>query len=285
MDRRRADRASESEKEEAVKSTRVVVLISILAAYGSSGPVLGADAPTAPRPNGPRAAATGPAAPITDPRDWSGVWNGGGRPPTSAIPYTPEYKKIQDGIEAIMNTLQTSANNGPPSNARYCIPQGMPATMNDPIEFVITPGLVAVIDGNGQFRNIWTDGRKHTPDEFLLDSFSGESIGHWEGDTLVVDTVNLRNGNELAFAEKVGKITHIEERIKLRDNDTLEDVMVITSPTGFTKPYEKTVVKRRDRKGVVMEDYCIPALDPYVNHATGDLYFDLTPPTDAESRQ
>jgi hypothetical protein len=261
------------------------VLISILAALCSSGSVRGADEPIGSLPSSPRVATIGPPPPITDPRDWSGVWTGGGRPPTSAIPYTPEYKKIQDGIEEIMNTKQTEFKDGPQSNARNCIPQGMPGMMNDPIQFVVTPGLVAVLDGNGQFRNIWTDGRKHTPDEFLLDSFSGESIGHWEGDTLVVDTVNLRAGNELAFAEKVGKITHIEERLKLRDNDTLEDTIVVTSPTGLTRPYQKTIVKKRDRKSVLTEEFCIPALDPYVNHATGELYFDLTPPDEAEKRQ
>jgi hypothetical protein len=75
-----------------------------------------------------------------------------------------------------------------------CLPEGMPSfilmTLNS-VEFLVTPGRVTVLgefDGN-RLRRIWTDGRGHPEDPDL--TFNGHSIGHWDGDALVVDTVGF----------------------------------------------------------------------------------------------
>ena len=90
-----------------------------------------------------------------------------------------------------------------------------------PIEFMFTPGRVTTHhEAWMQWRVIYTDGRPHADIE---PSFNGDSIGHWEGDTLVVDTVNIKTtvplGPGMFHSDKV----HIVERIHLdpKNADTL----------------------------------------------------------------
>ena len=78
---------------------------------------------------------------------------------------------------------------GPAAN---CVPNGMPAIMTQPypLEILFTPGKVTIlIEAYAQWRQIFTDGRQHPEDPDL--TFNGHSTGHWEGDTLVVDTVGF----------------------------------------------------------------------------------------------
>ena len=74
----------------------------------------------------------------------------------------------------------------------------MPGIMTQPypMEFLFTPGKVTImIEAYSQWRQIFTDGRKHPEDPDL--TFNGHSIGHWEGDTLVVDTVGFTTDTAL----------------------------------------------------------------------------------------
>src|SRR5690606_33676772 len=83
-----------------------------------------------------------------------------------------------------------------PSN---CTPPGMPSVMYQPynIQFLFTPGKVTIIqEAYMQMRNIFTDGRPlpEDPDPW----FNGHSVGHWEGDTLVVETIGVKDTTRLA---------------------------------------------------------------------------------------
>ena len=89
-----------------------------------------------------------------------------------------------------------------------CLPEGMPSWMlitHNAMEFAFTPGNIYMLgesDGN-RLRRIYTDGRPHPDDPDL--TFHGHSIGHWEGDTLVVDTVGIKPQAWLAIGESVGR--------------------------------------------------------------------------------
>ena len=163
-----------------------------------------------------------------------------------------------------------------------CIPAGMPRMMlNSSFEIISRPNSLGFVHSGGgmQIRNIWLDGRKPTPDDDLFDTFSGESIGHWEGDTLVVETRGLRETNEILYGVKGHKMT-VSERFRKTGPDTMEVVMTVTDPVVFTKPWVFTSNYKRDvTKTLAETNYCVAALDREVDK-NGKEIFNLTPPPD-----
>jgi hypothetical protein len=143
-------------------------------------------------------------------------------------------------------------------------------------EFLITPGRVTLLgegDGN-RLRRIYTDGRAHPADPDP--SFHGHSIGHWEGDTLVADTVAVLPQSYLAINEAVGVPNngdmHIVERIHLRDADTLLDDLEIDAPKVLTQVWKTTrrYMRQRAQKFDIVEGVCaqgqfIDAVDKHGN--------------------
>lgn len=161
-----------------------------------------------------------------------------------------------------------------------CIPAGMPRMMmNSSFEVLVRPNSIGLVTAGGgiQIRNIWTDGRKPTPDDDLFDTFSGESIGHWEGQTLVVETHGLRPTNEILYGVQ-GSYLKVSERIRKTGPDLLEIVTTVRDPVVFTQPWVYTITYKRNLGGAISENnYCVAALDREVNQ-DGTEGFDLTPP-------
>ncbi len=130
------------------------------------------------------------------------------------------------------------------------------------VEFLVTPGRVTVLgefDGN-RLRRIWTDGRGHPDDPDL--TFNGHSVGRWEGDTLVVDTVGFLPQVLIPLGQSVGVPNngdmHVAERIHLVGPDTLVDDMTVTAPKVLAKPwtYSRTFTRTRDRNLDIVEASC-----------------------------
>lgn len=112
--------------------------------------------------------------------------------------YKPEYAAK---VEAIFNSQYGAST---PDDPQYdCKPMGVPRASMVPLQFVQTPKMVVILyESNfiGQtYRIIYTDGRSHPKD--LDASFLGDSIGHWEGDTLVVDVTGLNDETWLGGAQ------------------------------------------------------------------------------------
>jgi hypothetical protein len=135
----------------------------------------------------------------------------------------------------------------PRGSHNTCLPWGMPGFMmhtHNAIEFLFTPGRITILgelDGNN-LRRIYTDGRPH-PDRLDIDpTMHGHSIGHWEGDTLVVDTIYVMPQTEIALSEGVGVPNggdmHIIERIHLLSPNILADDMEIHAPHILKEPYK-----------------------------------------------
>ena len=146
-----------------------------------------------------------------------------------------------------------------------CLPEGMPSfvlmTLNA-VEFLVTPGRVTVLgefDGN-RLRRIYTDGRGHPDDPDL--TFNGHSIGHWEGDALVVDSVGFLPQVYIPLGQSAGVPNngglHVVERIHLTGPDTLVDDIEITAPKVLTRPWtsSRTFTRQRDRSFDVVEASC-----------------------------
>ena len=98
------------------------------------------------------------------------------------------------------------------------------------------------------YRRIYLDGRKMPAD--FDPSYNGYSTGRWEGDTLVVETVNLRGETELdRYGSPHSDQLRIVERIRLVEPNILEDVLTMTDTVAFTKPWTQTRRYRRTDEG------------------------------------
>src|SRR5215469_3189361 len=127
-----------------------------------------------------------------------------------------------------------------------CAPYGIPRLMNHvgPFEIVQTKGRVLMFFETGNaIRQIWTDGRGHPED--LDPSWMGHSIGHWEGATLVVDTIGLTDKSWLDTAgHPHSDALHVTERIRRMDHDTLENTLTFDDPKSYTRAWNSTIVYR-----------------------------------------
>jgi len=193
--------------------------------------------------------------------DFGGVWElvfrppgGGAGGPPEQPSFTPEYAAKLKAYEA-----EQAKGGHQDSPAANCLPPGMPSIMNQPypMEFLMTPGkITVVIEAYSQMRRIFMDGRKHPEDPDL--TFNGHSIGHWEGDTLVVDTVGITPDNALgsSWGMKHSDRMRIEERFRITAPDTMEVRTTITDPIALTKPWNSTKTLARHRDWDIAEYVC-----------------------------
>ncbi len=201
--------------------------------------------------------------------DWSGVWNPKITDQDAQIKTNPPpWNEV--AAKKIEQMFAEEKAGRPRLIFSNCLPEAHPSWMlvtHNAMEILLTPGRVTMLgesDGN-RLRRIYTDGRGHP--ETSDPTFHGHSIGHWEGDTLVVDTVDIMPEAPLAVSEAAGLPNngdmHVTERIHLSDKDILVDDLEITAPKILTKPWKTTRIffRQRARKFDIVEGVC----------ATGDL--------------
>lgn len=182
--------------------------------------------------------------------DFSGVWErsgGFGRGGGTPLSPTPEYAALRDELRATAG----------PGQSANCLPPGMPGIMSQPypMEFLLTPGKVTiVIEAYTQVRHIYTDGRAlpEAPDPL----FFGTSVGHWDGDTLVVESVGFNDLVTIAQGLPHSDQMRITERISLIDDDTMQIETTITDPEALTQPYTTTATFARHRDWTIAEYVC-----------------------------
>jgi hypothetical protein len=120
----------------------------------------------------------------------------------------------------------------------HCFVAGVPRSMYvpSPLQILQPPGYVVVLHERMSWRAIPLDGRAHLPDHLRL--WQGDSIGRWEGDTLVVDTTNL---NGKAWLNEVGEIVshveHVVERFTPIDADTIHYEATVSDSLVYTRPW------------------------------------------------
>lgn len=185
--------------------------------------------------------------PIFDPEH--GVWSGRLQPGESTfgplpgtyikdIPYKPEYRKRYEAL--IKETTEGKSRD----TFAACFPFGTPRMLGaTPVSFDIVQAP-EIIDWNNNYgrsqRRIFLDGRPHPEPGAMDPTYSGHSIGHWDGDTLVVDTVNLIGGYFDETPAPYSDQLHMVERIRLIDTNILEDKMTFTDPVMLEKPWVVT---------------------------------------------
>jgi hypothetical protein len=220
--------------------------------------------------------------------DWSGVWTPNmsdqdARMKSDPIPWNRR-------AAAAIAKLQEAENAGDPKGLFInCLPEAMPSWMlitHNALEFLFTPGRVTILgesDGN-RLRRIYTDGRSHPADPDP--TFHGHSIGHWEGQTLVVDTIGILPETYIAPSESVGVPnngdTHIIEHIHLDGPDTLRDDLEITAPHVLTKSWKTSrfLFRQRARKYDIVEGVCLEGSFSEAVDASGDSVFVPAPQTE-----
>jgi hypothetical protein len=142
--------------------------------------------------------------------------------------------------------------------AALCLPPGMPRMMRAVygIEILQTPGQVTITsEWQAASRRIWTDGRRHPDALDLLPTYSGHSIGHWEGDTLVVETVGVRTDVLLDQSGlPISKRLVLTEKFRESPERLLEDEVTIDDAEVFTAPW-KLVYRYRYRPDLSLQEY------------------------------
>ena len=160
-------------------------------------------------------------------------------PADGKIPYQP--------WAAAKRELQFSAYVNP---AQICFPQGSPKQAYGPGGFRLlqTPGYVTMLNEyDHTYRIIPTDGRPHLGPGIHL--FEGDSRGHWEGNTLVIDVTNQK---DLTWLDHVGNFfsdsVHVVERITMVDQDVIQYQAVIDDPKVYTQPWTMAFGWRRNKE-------------------------------------
>jgi len=106
-----------------------------------------------------------------------------------------------------------------------------------PLEFVVTPEQVLILTIYRDVRAVHTDGRELSAPEDRWVTEWGESVGHWEGDTLVIETVAVRQPNLFFRAPPFSEAARYTERLRMVGPDRIEGEMTIEDPEALTRPW------------------------------------------------
>lgn len=209
--------------------------------------------------------------------EWNGVWVTEGRavnidgfttvgatdgaaPPALAVfsTTTPWNDVTRAKIDALMK-----ATNGDPARGfeHGAAGWGYPLMMAGaaPLQFAITKNAVLVFNAYRDLRVIYTDGRSHMPaEEGWPPTTWGDAIGHWEGDTLVIDTIGVRDPSQyVGIAAPFSEKAHYTERLRQVSPDRIEGEMTIEDPQTLTRPVHLKLayVRSRELNRIVLDTF------------------------------
>jgi len=156
--------------------------------------------------------------------------------------FTPEYQaKYEEIKKSIQAAIAADPNHPPSTHQPLCGSPPFPATATPGMfEWRVTPEETTFISTVGAVRHIYTDGRSHPPKDLLWPTLMGDSIGHWEGETLVVDTIATRRhiyiGELTGFYMPMSDQLHFTERIRMVNHDEMQIDYTVEDPVALTKP-------------------------------------------------
>ena len=225
-----------------------------------------------------------------DKQDFTGTWDlyrvpRGGTPdpnlPAPAEipppPLKPEYKAEW---EAKRKTIADAEARGEPIANEYthCMPDGMPTMMRGmfPMEVLQTRNQVTIIqEAYNQVRRIYLNDKLPAIED-AEPGFWGHSVGRWEGDTLVVDTVGVKD-YVLFLNVPHSASMRIHERIRILTPKNFEDVVTITDPEYLEKPWTWRWVYQR-RPNYKMNEYVCEENHEFADPETGAQRMRIVPP-------
>lgn len=205
------------------------------------------------------------------PRELAGVWQLARGQPGDNDVFTIEPAPMQPWAKEIYNYNQRppgSGNFGAGDNYSgrdevnpqlKCIPYSFPRIVtagSRPFEILNVPGRTIILyERDHMVRQIWMD-EKHP--ENYPPGFMGHSVGHWDGDTLVVDTINIKPNWLDSAGHPLSDAMHIVERYRRVSQDTLVIDYLFDDPKVYTKPWtgQRAFKLHPDFKGVMEDVLC-----------------------------
>jgi hypothetical protein len=174
--------------------------------------------------------------------DWTGLWEHRGgfvfdttqRGDMAPAPLTPEYRKL---YEAKLASVKKGIQWDPLS---ACLPAGYPRWLLEPFlrEFILRPEEAWLLtEQEAEIRRIYTDNRGHVPEDEAYPLWEGDSIGFWDGDTLVIHTNHLKAGQyqrlQPDFSDQISTV----ERMRKIGPDQIEDIVDVYDPASLTRAW------------------------------------------------
>jgi hypothetical protein len=208
--------------------------------------------------------------------DWSGVWQMQGGTIFDRASVTPadgragdpgvrEFPPYNDEWEALYRKNLARVDKGVfPDTISTCgTPAGYPRLLNlpDTYEFAVTRDATWILTENGpNTMRIYTDGRAHPAAEDLWPTYTGASVGRWEGDTLVFTTISMKGSKDGdVIVDRTGLVLSDAARIATRmrkvDDTNLEAVVTIEDPKALEAPWTVTKRFRKMPAGTWVWDY------------------------------
>jgi len=195
---------------------------------------------------------------ISSPRDLSGVW----MERQNVVTFSSTEPPLQPwAAEKYLNAKPGYGPRATPDSQDpilSCLPPGVPRIMliPFPMQIVQIPGeVILLFEYDHSIRHVYLDRREH-PKE-LDQTWMGDSIGRWEGNTLVVDTTGL---NDKTWLDQVGHphsdALHVVERIRRVDRDTLQDDLTIDDPKAYKTPWTGQQIFKRKPTWHLLEYVC-----------------------------
>jgi hypothetical protein len=188
--------------------------------------------------------------------------NGAGEEPLSQYfinilsDFKPEDSPIRPAAAVLFQERAKTFSNESPLS--HCLPEGMPLVEMSPAPFKIVqmPGLTLMLyERDTTYRQVYTDGRK-LPDD-PQPSWLGYSVGKWEGDTLVVDTIGFNDRGWLdARGHTHSEALHLTERFHRLDVGNMELQLTIDDARMYTRPFTIKLKQRLVPDSDLLESFC-----------------------------
>ena len=211
-----------------------------------------------------------PAAPF----DLTGNWFIDVTENPNAWRFGPPYPKLTAAAQVHFDASQVAAKEGKVyrDDIGQCWPAGLPLIMTRywPMAMIQIPTAIYMVSGfMNSLRIVYLDGRSHTDPDIIVRTFNGESIGRWEGDALVVDTVGFRGDHHWldqgGASIPAGEQLHIVERIRLiNDRKQLEIEYTMTDPEYWEGEWKSTKRFNRVNDEDIQEVSCLPDLNEHL---------------------
>jgi hypothetical protein len=191
-----------------------------------------------------------------------GVTNGAGEEPLSQyfinifFDFKPEEEPLQPAAASLFRQRAKSFSIESP--LPHCLPEGMPLVEMAPAPYKIiqTPGMTVMLyERDTTYRQVYTDGRS-LPDD-PQPTWLGYSVGKWQGDSLVVDTIGFNDRGWLdARGHTHSEALHLTERFHRLDFGHMEVQLTIDDPKTYTRPFTVKLTQRLIPDSDLLESFC-----------------------------
>jgi hypothetical protein len=218
--------------------------------------------------------------------DWSGIWVADGLEPGIdgfSMARMPAFLVVNPETpwnETTVTKLQAELAKNPELQVSPAAGWGYPLMMDGapPLQFLITPEETVIFNTYRDLRHVYTDGRAHPPDEDRWPTTWGDSVGRWDGDTLVIDTVSVREPNQyFGVVSWLSDQARYTERLRRVSADRIEGEMTIEDPATLSRPW---VIKLQYKRATGWDRLIH---DSYANDRTGfdGEFYTIEPPKDS----